>query len=131
MRYALHIIQAIKSHPGSLEGGLALVSAARLGHYWSYVLEQYQRFNEFCPMKLADWAVLSGMTRDAFEKISQDPDTRNSLVASKQEGLRYQVKATPTLFINGREYVYEMSETAILDVLHEVLDALPLAPPGP
>jgi hypothetical protein len=118
----------IKSHPGSLEGGLALVAAARLGHYWPFALEQYKHFDEFCPHKLTDWAVLSGMTKETFERTSQDPLTRTTLVAFKQEGLRHQIKATPTLFINGREYVYEMSEAAILDVLRELVDALPSHP---
>jgi protein-disulfide isomerase len=110
----------------SKEVGLGCRRAAR--SLWPFALEQYKHFDEFCPHKLTDWAVLSGMTKETFERTSQDPLTRTTLVAFKQEGLRHQIKATPTLFINGREYVYEMSEAAILDVLRELVDALPSHP---
>ncbi len=115
----------IKSHPNSLEGGLALVGAAKLNRFWPYALEQYRLFDAFCPRLFPDWAEKAGMDRAAFSREYADPKSRDVLVASKQEGLRAHVKATPTLFINGREYVCEMSEAAILDVLEEACESLP------
>jgi protein-disulfide isomerase len=113
----------IKNHEGALEGGLAFVGAAKLGRFWPFTLELYQRFGSFSPKLLADWAVIAGMERPAFERGFSDPQTRKVLVASKQEGLRYKVKATPGIFIDGREYVYEMNLPAILDVLEEAFEA--------
>jgi protein-disulfide isomerase len=56
-------------------------------------------------------------------KDLSDPKTRDELVASKQEGLRNKVTATPGLFIDGQPYLYEMNAEAMLDVLEEAYDA--------
>lgn len=109
----------IKSHPGSIEGGLAMFAAAYQGKFWSCLLDIYKRYDAFSPDRLPDWAAALGLNRARFEKDMADPRTREALVASKQEGIRNTVDATPTLFINGRKYVYEMSVEAVLDVLHE------------
>ena len=113
----------LKSHPGSTEGGLALMSAAKLGRFWPFALLVYKRFNSFSPAVLPEWAVAAGLDRAAFERIFADPKTRDELVACKQEGLRNKVDATPSLFIDGRSYLYDLTEEAVVDVLQESYDA--------
>jgi len=113
----------LKSHPGSSEGGLALLAAAKLGGFWPFTLLLYQRFDKFTPALLPAWAEQAGLDRVAFERILADPKTRDELVAAKQEGLRNKVDATPSLFIDGRPYVYEVKLEPILDVLQEAYDA--------
>jgi protein-disulfide isomerase len=113
----------LKSHPASTEGGLAMMSAARLGRFWPFTLHLYENYDGFCPKLLPDWAVASGMDRAAFERAYADPKTRDALVASKQEGLRNKVNATPSLFIDGHPYVYELTVEAVLDVLAEASEA--------
>jgi hypothetical protein len=114
----------LKDHPGSTEGGLAMVSAGALGKFWPYLIYEYKNFDTFCPLQLSDWAVTVGLDRAAFEEEYAKSETRNALVASKQEGIRNKVNATPTLFINGRKYVYEITEKAIIDVLLEEYERL-------
>ena len=58
-----------------------------------------------------------------FEQAYADPKTRDALVAAKQEGLRNKVSATPTLFIDGRPYQYELNAAAVIDVLEEAYEA--------
>lgn len=113
----------LKDHAGSTEGGLALIGAARLGGFWPLALKLYQRFDAFKPELLAAWAVETGLDQAAFEKEIADPKNRQSLVASKQEGIRNKVEATPTLFIDGRRYVYDVQPEAIVDVLLEAYEA--------
>lgn len=113
----------LKDHPGSIEGGLAMVSAAKLGRFWPFTLELYKRYDSFCPGLLLDWAQATGMDRAAFERELADAKNREALVASKQEGLRNRVNATPTIFIDGREYVYELTLDVIADVLDEAYEA--------
>ncbi len=116
----------LKSHPGSTEGGLAVMSAAKLGRFWPLTLLIYKRFDSFNPAVLPEWAATVGIDRAAFERTLADPRTREALVASKQEGIRNNVDATPSLFIDGRPYVYEMTTEAVLDVLEEAYeDAAP------
>jgi protein-disulfide isomerase len=113
----------LKTHADSTEGGLAMMSAAKLGHFWPFVLALYKNFDSYCPKLLADWAVAAGMDRAAFESTYADPKIRDALVTSKQEGLRNKVGVTPTLFIDGRQYFYELSREAVIDVVEEVYES--------
>jgi protein-disulfide isomerase len=109
----------LKSHKDSTEGGLAFMSAAKLERFWPLVLRIYQDFDRFCPSLLPDWAEAAGLDRTAFEREYADARTRAALVAAKQEGLRNQVSATPSIFIDGRPYLGEMTREAVIDVLEE------------
>ncbi len=111
----------LKDHVGALEGGQAMLSAARLGSFWPYLLHLYSRYDAFAVARLGEWAGELGLDRAAFDAAFADPAIRAALVASKQEGLRNKVDATPTLFIDGRKYVYENKNEVILDVLEEVI----------
>jgi protein-disulfide isomerase len=113
----------LKNHPGASDGGLALLAAAKLGRFWPFTLLLYQQFDKFTPALLPEWAEQAGLDRAAFARILADPKTRDELVAAKQEGLRNKVEATPSLFIDGRPYAYEVKLEAILDVLEEAYDA--------
>ena len=113
----------LKSHPGSLEGGLAMMSAAKLGHFWPFTLRMYKSFDSFCPKLLPEWAEAVGMDRKAFETEYAKPKNREALIASKQEGLRNKVTATPAIFIDGRPYLYDLTTEAVIDVLQEAYEA--------
>jgi len=114
----------LKYHTGSLEGGLAMLSAGKLGKFWPFLLRIYKNYDIFCPHAMVDWASSVGVDRAAFEKEYQKKETRNALVASKQEGIRNKVNATPTLFISGRKYVYELTDKAAIDCLLEEYERL-------
>jgi protein-disulfide isomerase len=113
----------IRSHPGATEGALAMVSASRLGKFWPFVSRLYEHFDTFCPKLLPEWAAEVGLDRAAFERALADPKIRADLVALKQEGIRNKVEATPTLFINGTKYVYELQRDAVVDVLLEIFES--------
>jgi protein-disulfide isomerase len=119
----------LKTHPDSTEGGLALVSAAKLGRFWPFTLHVYRNFDSLCPKVLPDWAETVGMDRKAFEREYAEPKTRERLVASKQEGLRNKVNATPSIFIDGRPYLYDLTTEAVIDVLEEAYEAARAAKP--
>jgi predicted DsbA family dithiol-disulfide isomerase len=121
----------LRDHPGSTEGGLAMISAARLGRFWPFVTTLYEKYDAFCPGRLTDWAAEVGMERTAFEHVLADPATREALVAAKQEGIRNKVEATPTLFIADRKYVYEMQLEVVVDVLLEAFESLTAPQTGP
>ncbi len=112
----------VKGHPHSAEGGVAFQAALELGKFWSYVLEVYRRFDDFSPDRLGEWAAGVGMARGAFEESVGAPATRKRVVASKKEGLRNQVRATPTYFINGKLYQGDMSDWALEDAILEEHD---------
>lgn len=109
----------VKGHEGSTEGALALAAARRLGVFWPYLLRLYAGFDDFSPERLPTWAAEVGVDRTRFEERMEASETRDEVVASKKEGLRLGVKATPTLFIDGYRYRGDLDRETLRDVLLE------------
>jgi len=109
----------LKSHPGATEGALAFAAAAKLGRFWPFVLHEYAHMEQFDPDELPAWAAAVGMDRSAFERAMADAKTREAVVESRKEGLRNKVEATPTVFVDGRRYDYELETPVLVDVLQE------------
>ena len=112
----------IRTHKGSVKGGLAFVAAAQQRKEWPMLLKLYAEFDNFAPDKLASWAAAAGLDRAAFAKAMADKANRKLLVKAKKEGLRSGVKATPTLIINGRRYHGDLDPETLQDVLEEETD---------
>jgi protein-disulfide isomerase len=109
----------IRGHPGSTPAGLGFAAAAEMGAFWPFMLHAYARFDDFSPELQPGWARAVGLDAAAFETRMADPTTRESLVASKKEGLVNGVEATPTLFINGRMWVGDLTTDELLDAIEE------------
>jgi protein-disulfide isomerase len=109
----------VKSHPGSKEGGLALETANTLGSFWPYLLEMYKNFDSFDNSTLKTWAGNVGISTERFQAEIKAKPTRKRLVNSKKEGLRNQVEATPTYFINGKLYRGDMKTWALSCAIQE------------
>ena len=112
----------IRSHANSTEAGLGMVAAERMGNIWGFLRELYKNFDSFDVAKLPDYAAAAGLDPAAFRAQMDDPTTRSRLVASKKEGTRNKVDATPTLFIDGRMWLGEMSFNEVEDVLDEAAE---------
>lgn len=109
----------IRDHAGSTEGGLALLAAGRQGKFWPFLLDLYARFDAFDPTKLPERAAALGLSREPFETALADPAVREELVEAKREGVRNKVTATPTVFLGGRRYHYDLDPEVLVDVLLE------------
>jgi hypothetical protein len=114
----------LRGHKGAKEGGLAFVAAQRLGHFWEFLLYFYKHYTLFSPLGLADWAEAVGMDRRAFRQAMADPASRRSLVEIKKEGIVNNVEWTPTLFVNGRKYLAELTPAEVIDVVEEEFDRI-------
>lgn len=113
----------IRSHKHSTIGAKAMLAAARLGQFWPYVLQLYANFDRFDPEKIPECAAKAGLDPERFRALLADPELERILVESKKEGIRNQVDATPTLFINRRKYEAELSLAAIEDFVEERIEA--------
>jgi protein-disulfide isomerase len=109
----------IRSHPGSTEGGMAMVAARRMGKGWTFLLHLYRIFDQFDPANLPKCAAEYGMNEEEFRNLLTDEGVRRELTASKKEGVRNRVDATPTIFINGRKYTGDLSIETVVDVIEE------------
>jgi len=112
----------IRSHAHSKETNLGLAAAMHLGEFWPFLLHAFGHFDDFGPETQAAWAAQAGLDRVAFEAAVADPAVAARLVESKKEGLRHGVHATPTFFIDGREYVGDLGVEEMVDVLLEAWD---------
>ncbi len=112
----------IRGHKGSAAGGMAFMAAQKLGQFWPYTLKLYKEFDSFSGDKLPVWAAATGMEAGAFAAALKDKSLRKALVEAKKEGLRNGVKATPTLFLNGRKYHGDLDPETLLDVIDEEAD---------
>jgi protein-disulfide isomerase len=112
----------IRGHAGSTEAGIAFTAAAAQGRFWEYMMLFYARFDSFSVDRLGAWAAEAGCDPAAFAALMADPAIREALVASKKEGLANGVEETPTLFINGRQWVGDLEAVEILDAVAEESD---------
>ena len=117
----------LKGHEGSTEGALALLAAARQGKMWPFAVYTYKHFDEFSPDVLADWAEFNKLDRKAFEQAMADPALREQLTEAKKEGLRNHVEATPTLYIDGRQWTGDLELGSVVDALLEEYDRVTAA----
>ena len=117
----------IRGHEGATEGGLGLVAAARLGKGWQFLLRLYQNFDSFQVDTLPKYAVEVGLQEDEFRNLLGDASLRNELTASKKEGVRNGVEATPAIFINGRMYAGDVSIETVADVINEEAERMKAA----
>jgi protein-disulfide isomerase len=118
VRLALRLYP-IKGHEGSVESGLAAMAAYKQQKAFAFLLHAYSHFDRFSIEGLPQWAEAVGMDMDAYKAAVEDPATREELIASKKEGIANKVKATPTLFINGRMYRGDMDQEMLIDVFQE------------
>ena len=109
----------IRGHEGSTPAGLGFAAAAEMGAFWPFMLEAYAHFDGFTAEGQVEWADAVGLDRQDFVTLVADPGTRESLVASKKEGLVNGVEETPTLFINGRRWVGDLDAVELIDVMAE------------
>jgi protein-disulfide isomerase len=113
----------IRSHRYSTIAAKAMLAAGKLGKFWPFLLELYSTFDRFCPDQLSEYAAKVGLDPQRFQKLLDDPELEQALVNSKKEGIRNQVDATPTVFINQRRYSADLSLPAIEDFVEELLEA--------
>jgi len=109
----------IRGHEGSTDAGLGFAAAAEMDGFWLYMLHAYRHFDDYSAERQVEWAAAVGLDHDAFSSRLHDPATREALVASKKEGLANGVEETPTLFLNGRQWVGDLAIEPLVDAIQE------------
>jgi protein-disulfide isomerase len=114
----------IKSHKYSTESNQALQTAIDLGRGWEFLLAMYAKFDGFHPDRIPGLVIESGLDKAAFAEATAKPSVREHLVASKKEGLRNGVEATPTFYLNGRKFLTDLDTETVVDCVLEELEAI-------
>ncbi len=109
----------IRGHVGSTEAGLGLAAAETTDRFWPYLLQAYRHFDDYSTERLLEWAAAVGLDSDGFATRMHDPATRETLVTSKKEGLFNGVEETPTVFLNGRRWVGDLTIEELVSAIEE------------
>jgi protein-disulfide isomerase len=115
----------IRTHYGATTGAMAMMAAQHMGKFWEMYLYMCENYNRFNVIKLPDWAALNGMDADRFRELMKDDDIRQELLESQKEGIRNQIRGTPTLFVNRRTYSAELSLRAFEGFVEGEYERLP------
>jgi len=109
----------IRGHEGSTEASLGLAAAVTMDGFWPYLLESYRNFGEYSAERQIEWAAAVGLDREIFSARVHDPSTREALISSKKEGLVNGVEETPTIFLNQRRWVGDLTIEELVDAIEE------------
>jgi protein-disulfide isomerase len=107
----------------------AASAAQRQGKFWEMAVLLYQDMNKNDENHVLDLASSLGLDMARFKKDLADPEVAKRIRADKVDGVRANVDATPTLFINGKVYNIRMDEAHLKDIINEEAERLGIAPP--
>ncbi|MCX7957939.1 MAG: DsbA family protein [Deltaproteobacteria bacterium] len=109
----------LKSHEYSVEGGIAMVAAAKTGKFYDYLLKMQEDFINFSLPRLSVYAAEADIDVKRFEELLGDPENKKYLEKSKKEGMKNGVEATPAFFINGKKYFSNYHIDLLTDAILE------------
>lgn len=113
----------VRGHERALPSSIAALAAARQGRFWQMHNALYgvaPRLEEANLLAAARQAGVQDI--DRWNRDRRDTALRQQIEADKVEGLRNGVSGTPTIFINGKEYLGQKNEVELRDRLQEELD---------
>ena len=112
----------IKGHRNSVNAALAAVAAHAQGKFWAMAELLFKNIDSHDTKDLEGYAQQAGLALDAFRAAMKDPATVKQIEKDKDLGLALGVRATPSLFVNGREFKPMRDRFLLLDRIEEELD---------
>ena len=112
----------LKGHKGSLPAARAAFAAAAKGKFWEMSELLFKNIDDHDPGDLEGYAKKLGLDVEAFRAAAASPDALKAVERDKDLGLRLGVRATPSLFVNGRPMEPSVDRFLLTDRLEEELD---------
>ena len=119
----------LKSHPGAALASKASQAAYRQGRFWEMYELLYSNLGHQEMEDLLRYAEELGMDVERFKRDMEDPQLVQVIERDKMEGLKANLKGTPTLFINGKMYHLRHEEYFLKDVINEEAERINIKPP--
>jgi len=113
----------VRGHDRAVPSSVAAIAASRQGRFW----QMHDRLYSIAP-RLSDDDLEAAARHvrvqdmDRWRQDLQDATILQQIQADKAEGLRNGVRGTPTIFVNGKEYLGRKDEAEFRDRLEEELD---------
>jgi protein-disulfide isomerase len=114
----------LKGHRNSVPASLAAVAAAGHGKFWEMADLLFKNMDAHESKHLEGYAQKLGIPLAPFRAALKDPATLKVIEKDKDLGLALGVRATPSLFVNGREFKPIRDRFLLLDRIEEELDRI-------
>ncbi|MBW2731320.1 MAG: thioredoxin domain-containing protein [Deltaproteobacteria bacterium] len=79
--------------------------AAQQGRFWPYAAQLFHNQRALSPADLEGYATAIGLDAPRLRRCAQSKEVRQAVLNEIEEGIRRNVRGTPTFFINGKEQV--------------------------
>jgi protein-disulfide isomerase len=111
----------LPSHPDARPAAEAALCANDQGKFWAYHDKLFDNQSELTVVNLKEWAVQLGMNAATFNACFDKGTHRQLVEEDQEEGSRYGVSSTPTVYINGRAVVGAMPLETYEAIIQEEL----------
>ncbi len=115
-------------HPGACKLARAAQCAHRQDRFWTFHDLVFDDAGTAAPEKVTDYATRSGMDLDRFNACMADAQSAETVQDDITLGHSVGVKATPTLYVNGRPLVGAVKPW-MLEAAIDAIARLPLSTP--
>jgi protein-disulfide isomerase len=114
----------LKGHRNSVPAAMASAVANGFGKFWEMAALLFKNPDAHDLNDLVGYAKQVGIQESAFRDQMKAPATLKAVERDKDQGLHLGVKATPTLYVNGREFHPSRDKFLLQDRMEEELDNL-------
>lgn len=92
----------LRNHQFAMPAAIASLAAHRQGKFWEMHDKIFENYSALDDTKFVELANTLGLDMDKFSKDSKDPQLLQEVQADLQDGIKAEVRGTPTMFVNGR-----------------------------
>jgi protein-disulfide isomerase len=111
----------LPNHPDARPAAEAALCANDQGKFWAYHDKLFDNQSELTVVNMKAWAVQLGMNAATFNACFDKGTHRQLVEEDQEEGSRYGVSSTPTVYINGRAVVGAMPLETYEAIIQEEL----------
>jgi len=111
----------LAQHENALRAAEAAVAANRQGKFWAYDDKLWANQESLTPADLEKYAKEVGLDVAKWRADMGDQAVKDRVQADRQDGQRLDLVATPTIYINGREFTDARDIESLRDWIDEEL----------
>ncbi len=122
------IVQYFKYFPLSKQGtsrltAQAAAAAHQQGKFWPMHDLIFEHQRDLTRDKIMGFARRIGLNFEKFKNDMQGDEVAQAIARDKKEGNRAGIRGTPAIYVNGREYMGEITKNSLKDMIDTALEA--------
>ena len=126
-RYKGRVVLCFKHFPTQMHGknsvmsARAAVAASLQGKFWDMLHVLYKHRKHQTPAEVERYAASVGLDMPRFRRDRDSRATRRMVALDKRQGLKFGVKGTPTIFLDGKMWHGRKDDAELADRIEEEL----------